>query len=29
MPNKIRNNEKTEGYYIRRLSIDYGVFYHY
>ena len=23
--NKIRNNNKTDGYYIRRLSIDYGV----
>ena len=23
-PNKIRNNEKTHGYYIRRLCIDYG-----
>ena len=25
IPNKIRNLEKTRGYYIRRLSIDYGV----
>ena len=26
VPNKIRNyKEKTNGYYIRRLSIDYGV----
>ena len=25
IPNKIRNNKKTNGYYIRRLSIDYGV----
>ena len=25
IPNKIRNNDKTNGYFIRRLSIDYGV----
>ena len=25
IPNKIRNNKKTNGYYIRRLSIDYSV----
>ena len=25
IPNKIRKNEKTNGYYIRRLCIDYGV----
>lgn len=25
VPNKIRNLEKTHGYYIRRLSIDYGI----
>ena len=25
VPNRIKNNKKTNGYYIRRLSIDYGV----
>jgi carbamoyl-phosphate synthase / aspartate carbamoyltransferase len=25
VPNKIRNNQKTNGYYIRRLCIDYSV----
>ena len=25
IPNKIRNNTKTDGYFIRRLSIDYNV----
>ena len=25
IPNKIRNNTKTNGYFIRRLSIDYNV----
>jgi carbamoyl-phosphate synthase / aspartate carbamoyltransferase len=25
IPNKIKSNQKTSGYYMRRLSIDYGV----
>ena len=27
IPNKVRQNKKTNGYFIRRLSIDYGARY--